>query len=438
MRNRPQARVVVPSDWETKPLGSVVDRVADRNTRRNQNVLTISAQAGLISQNEYFSRRVASKEVTSYFLLRRGDFAYNKSYSAGFPVGVIRRLERYAEGIVSPLYICFRVAGADVDSDFLKYCFAAGLLDDDIAWVAKEGVRNHGLLNVGVGDFFSVPVHLPPLREQRRVAEILDTLDQTIRKTEELVAKLKQVKRGLLHDLLTRGIDDNGELRDPNRHPETFERSELGRIPRGWTTGSLGAVARVVDPNPSHRYPPEVSDGVPICSTENFLGDDDYDLADTTKVPEGVFLAQAARCGFAKDDIVFARKGRIGFARPYGAQRKVFSHTVVLMKPIEGEVAPRFLLWAVRADSFFRGIRDRMNSNVGVPTLGVGFLSAVVIARPPPDEQSRIAAALDATSERVVTEQANLAKLELLKQGLSKDLLTGGVRVTKLLEEEAA
>ncbi len=74
---------------------------------------------------------------------------------------------------------------------------------------------------------------LPPLPEQRRIAEILDTLDEAIRKTEQVIAKLQQMKQGLLHDLLTRGIDDNGELRDPERHPEQFKDSPLGRIPRG-------------------------------------------------------------------------------------------------------------------------------------------------------------------------------------------------------------
>ena len=80
---------------------------------------------------------------------------------------------------------------------------------------------------------------LPPLPEQRRIAEILDTLDEAIRKTEQVIAKLQQMKQGLLHDILTRGIDDNGELRDPDRHPEQFKDSPLGRIPRGWEVRPL-------------------------------------------------------------------------------------------------------------------------------------------------------------------------------------------------------
>ena len=92
------------------------------------------------------------------------------------------------------------------------------------------------------------PLPTPRLPEQRQIAAILDTIDDAIRKTEQIIAKLKQVKRGLLHDLLTRGIDDNGELRDPERHPEQFKDSPLGRIPKEWEITTLSALcAAVVD-----------------------------------------------------------------------------------------------------------------------------------------------------------------------------------------------
>jgi type I restriction enzyme S subunit len=87
-----------------------------------------------------------------------------------------------------------------------------------------------------LGELASIGVPIPSLSEQQRIAEILDAVDESIRKTEEVIAKLQQMKQGLLHDLLTRGIDDNGELRDPERHPEQFKDSELGRIPRSWET----------------------------------------------------------------------------------------------------------------------------------------------------------------------------------------------------------
>jgi type I restriction enzyme, S subunit len=292
--------------------------------------------------------------------------------------------------------------------------------------------------NLNTGILAGLEIPCPPLHEQRGITEILDTLDEGIRKTEQLIVKLKHVKQGLLHDLLTRGIDDNGELRDPGRHPEHFKDSPLGRLPRSWETDALGTVAEIVDPNPSHRYPNAVPRGVPVASTENFVGDDDFDLTFSTCVPDSVFVEQDRRCHFHAQDVVFARKGRLGFARPYGVERKVFSHTVVLMKPRAGRSTHRYLLWSVRADVFFEGIRARMNTNVGVPTLGVGFLASVPIAIPATAEQEQLAAILDSADDRILAEHVELAKLRRLKLGLMEDLLAGHVRVTNLITEAAA
>src|SRR5690606_16610143 len=105
-------------------------------------------------------------------------------------------------------------------------------------------IRNHAVgstmacLNTNI--LKAVPTKVPPLPEQQKIAEILDTVDEAIRKTDQIIAKLKQVKQGLLHDLLTRGIDDNGELRDPERHPEQFKDSPLGRLPKAWEVTTLG------------------------------------------------------------------------------------------------------------------------------------------------------------------------------------------------------
>ncbi|WP_157522681.1 hypothetical protein [Herbidospora cretacea] len=195
----------VPSGWKTHEFGQVASRVVRKNLVGNKNVLTISAKHGLVSQAEYFQRRVASSDASSYFLLERGDFAYNKSYSEGYPAGVIRRLDRYDSGIVSPLYICFRPGGG-VDSNFLTHYFESGLLNDEILWVAKEGVRNHGLLNVKVGDFFSLPLHLPPIGEQRRIAEVLDTLDRSVSSIQASVAKHGQVRLAHVRELMADGL----------------------------------------------------------------------------------------------------------------------------------------------------------------------------------------------------------------------------------------
>ena len=299
--------------------------------------------------------------------------------------------------------------------------------------------QSHGttMKHVKRSDLLPFKVFTPPLPEQCRIAEILDTLDEAIRKADQVITKLQKMKQGLLQELLTRGIDENGELRDPERHPEQFKNSPLGRIPKDWRPKQLGEVASIIDPNPSHRYPNEVAEGVPIASTENFVGEDDFDLSSATLVPWLVFWQQQNKCGYTDQDVIFARKGRIGFARRYGSDNKVFSHTVVVMKP-RGGTDSSFLLWLVRSRLFFSGIRKRMNSNSGVPTLGVDFLGKVPVPQPSLAEQKRIAMALDGLQLKLTAESLELNKLQLLKNGLMDDLLTGRVRVTVEREVAAA
>ncbi|QHN42678.1 restriction endonuclease subunit S [Candidatus Mycosynbacter amalyticus] len=185
-------------EWEKKRLGDLFDRVTDKNKENNQNVLTISAQQGLISQTDFFSKIVAAKNVTNYFMLTMGDFAYNKSYSAGYPMGAIKKLNLYTKGIVSTLYICFRAKDSN-DNDFFEQVFVYGLQDSEIEKVAQEGARNHGLLNIGVSDFFNIELTLPKSKEeQQKIAALLIALDDKIAAEQTRLTAAKQWKKGLL------------------------------------------------------------------------------------------------------------------------------------------------------------------------------------------------------------------------------------------------
>jgi type I restriction enzyme S subunit len=273
------------------------------------------------------------------------------------------------------------------------------------------------------------------LIEQAKIAEVLDKADHAIFRTEAMVAKRRRIRLGLTNDLLRYGIDKNGTVRSDRTH--AFKESICGKIPSEWIVQPLGDVADIIDPNPSHRYPPSSDWGVPIASTENFEGENDFDLVNCDTVPIGVYESQYRRCKYQASDVIFARKGRIGLARPYGNEKKVFSHTIVIIKSKNPKQAiNEFLLWVVRAHAFFVEIDKRMNSNSGVPTLGVQFLARVPIRLPKVDEQERIVSVLAAAEANISKERAALEKLQVLKAGLMQDLLTGRKRVTALLDEE--
>jgi len=185
-------------------LGEVCERVTRRNRAASENVLTISAQHGLVSQQDYFNRSVAGADLSNYYLLHRGEFAYNRSSAKGYPYGAIKRLNQYDQGVVSTLYLCFRIrAKAAVSSAYLCHYFEAGLLNHGLRTIAKEGARAHGLLNVTSEDFFDLDIFLPTLREQEKFADILDTADEELALLRRQRNALDQQKRGLMQRLLT-------------------------------------------------------------------------------------------------------------------------------------------------------------------------------------------------------------------------------------------
>ena len=191
--------------WNAHSLCDITERRTTRNIAQCDRVLTISGQYGLIEQWSFFDKTVASADKSNYFFLERDDFAYNKSRSTGYPFGAIKRLKKYDTGIVSPLYICFRISSQLVTAEYMEHYFEANLINQEIKFIAQEGARNHGLLNIGVDDFFNLKVYLPPVDEQMAIADILSAADREI---ELLRASLEQEKRKkkALSQLLLTGI----------------------------------------------------------------------------------------------------------------------------------------------------------------------------------------------------------------------------------------
>ncbi|MCD5462359.1 restriction endonuclease subunit S [Lactobacillus delbrueckii subsp. bulgaricus] len=189
-------------EWEQCKLGDLADRVTTKNKGMVSELpLTISAQDGLISQDEFFNKKVASKDLSSYLLLHHGDFAYNKSYSNGYPFGTIKRLEKYPQGVVSSLYIAFK-PNSSISSDFMAQYYESNNWHKEIYKCAAEGARNHGLLNVPPSDFFATNLNIPITKsEQLKIGRLLNAVDQTITLHDQKLNLLKLVKQSLLQNM---------------------------------------------------------------------------------------------------------------------------------------------------------------------------------------------------------------------------------------------
>ncbi len=272
---------------------------------------------------------------------------------------------------------------------------------------------------------------LPPLPEQRQIAEVLDTIDDAIRKTEQLIQKLKQMKQGLLHDLLTRGIDENGELRDPDRHPEQFQDSPLGRIPKQWATVPFRVLCESSAFGP--RFPGDcyAEDGK-IATLRTTDMDDEGNIDLSTMPRASISPSDFARHLLRVDDLVISRSGTCGIAGVFPG------HSIDV---VPGAFLIRFRMHQRVQAAFFRLYFNSAVGRPGLSRLAVGGVQqnikgtdvlALFVPHLSMEEASCIVEILHRSEINLQSELQANAKLRLLKQGLMDDLLTGRVRTTVL------
>ncbi|UVR41212.1 MULTISPECIES: restriction endonuclease subunit S [Bacteroides] len=189
-------------EWKESVLSDFVERVKRKNKNNLCKLpLTISAQYGLVDQISFFNKVIASENMSNYYLLHKGDFAYNKSYSSEYPWGAIKRLDCYEQGTLSSLYICFKPY-SHVSSDFLTHYFETSKWHQGISEIAVEGARNHGLLNVGIQDFFETRHCLPQsLLEQEKIAKFLNLIEERIATQNKIIEDLKKLKSAIIDQL---------------------------------------------------------------------------------------------------------------------------------------------------------------------------------------------------------------------------------------------
>ena len=194
-------------EWEEKKLSDFMTRLTRKNSNNESSrALTISSVDGLIDQGEFFKKQIASKDTSGYYLLKKGDFAYNKSYSVGYDYGSIKRLDRYEDGVVSTLYICMSLT-SDTNSDYLTHYFDSMKWNKSVSEISAEGARNHGLLNIPTEAFFQTKHFLASSSdEQQKIADFLSNVDSIITAETKILNTLQKKKKALMQKLFTRQL----------------------------------------------------------------------------------------------------------------------------------------------------------------------------------------------------------------------------------------
>lgn len=237
MSNIPKLRFPEFSgEWEEKKLSDFMTRLTRKNSNNESSrALTISSVDGLIDQGEFFKKQIASKDTSGYYLLKKGDFAYNKSYSVGYDYGSIKRLDRYEDGVVSTLYICMSLT-SDTNSDYLTHYFDSMKWNKSVSEISAEGARNHGLLNIPTEAFFQTKHYLAPsLPEQQKIADFLSNVDSIITAETKILNSLQKKKKALMQKLFTRQL--RFKSADGTDFPE-WEEKKLGDVCETYSGGT--------------------------------------------------------------------------------------------------------------------------------------------------------------------------------------------------------
>ena len=342
--------------WRAEKLSDFAERVTRKNSNNETDLpLTISSKDGLVDQISYFNKTVASKDMSGYYLLRNGEYAYNKSYSVGYDFGSIKRLDRYPMGALSTLYICFALKKHD--TDFIKVYFDSLKWYKEIYMISAEGARNHGLLNVPTDEFFATKHYLPENDvEQRKIADFLIALDRRIDAQQSLVDNLKKYKRGLVKALISGTVAFDGSER------ERWENVSLAEI---FTISAGGDIDRQnSSPSCSASYPYPVYAN---ALTNNGL----YGYANYFKVKG--------------DSITVSGRGEVGHAIARHCKYVPIVRLLSLVPKYGDDVD--FFAYMINATSIYI-------ESTGVPQLTSPQLGAVKVLRPPIREQKRLSSLL--------------------------------------------
>jgi len=266
---------------------------------------------------------------------------------------------------------------------------------------------------INISPFKNLLIPLPPLPEQRKIAQILETVDNAIEKTEKIIEKYKRIKQGLMQDLLTKGIDEKGNIRSEKTHK--FKDSPLGRIPEEWEVVRLGEILKYEQPQKyivkSEEY--DEKSGVPVLTAGKtfILGYVDENEGICNDLPVILF-----------DD--FTTDSRyINF--PF----KVKSSATKILRARDKSIDLFYVYNALQL--------IRLKPSSDHKRFWISEYSKMFMPLPPLSEQKRIAEILSQIDQAIEKEEKYKQKLERLKKGLMEDLLTGKVRVNKLLEGES-
>jgi len=287
------------------------------------------------------------------------------------------------------------------------------------------------VISLRLPNFQNLFISLPPLPEQQKIAEILETIDNAIEKTDKIIEKYKRIKQGLMQDLLTKGIDENGKIRSEKTHK--FKTSPLGRIPEEWEVVRLGEVSEIKGGKRLPKGEELIDEGHPYIRLVDIEGIR-VNASKVKYIPEKI-KQLISRYIVSKNDVILSIAGTIGLVAliPNELDGSNLTENAVKITNLKN-LDKNFLAFTLSNYLVQRQI-NMLTGVVAQPKLALFRLATIPIPLPPFPEQQRIAEILSQIDNTIEKEEAYKQKLDRIKKGLMEDLLTGRVRVNELIKE---
>lgn len=399
-------------EWSKPKLNRVAEPIEERAGSNIYTTMSVTSGSGLISQQEKFGREISGSQYKNYYVIRRLDFAYNKSATKLYPEGYIALLKELDFAAVpNSIFTCFRVDKEQVYPQFLDYLFHDNFHGKWLRKFIEVGARAHGSLSIDNDFLFRMPVLLPSPKEQQKIADCLSSLDELINAENQKLEALQQHKKGLLQQL----FPAEGEKIPKVRFREFKDCGE-------WVEKTLGScLIRQPDYGinasavPYSTVLPTYLRITDISETGHFL------KKDKVSVEKNVTEENYLEAG----DIVLARTGAsVGKSYKYISEdgRLVFAGYLIRVKPDQTKLKSKLLIQLLSTDSYWRWVR-LTSARSGQPGInGTEYASMILSLPPTTKEQGVISDCLSSLDDIITAQSQKIESLKAHKKGLMQQL----------------
>lgn len=403
----------VPDGWRPSKIGEFAKEVKAKNSdQRPIPVLSVTKYKGFVLSLDYFKKQVFSRDTNTYKVVKKGQFAYATIH---LDEGSLGLLSEVPEGQVSPMYTVFKT-GKDIDKTYLFNLLKSDEFMNIYPALGQGSIDRRASIPFKV--LADVDFSCPPLPEQQKIAAILSSVDGVIEKTRAQIDKLKDLKTGMMQELLTKGIG----------HTE-FKDSPVGRIPASWDVRYISDLcSNIVDC--VNKTAPVVDHVTP------------YRMIRTTNVRNGrivmdgmryvsqkTFQSWSRRLALKAGDLIFTREAPVGECGLVRDAKGLFlGQRTMVYRAASEKLDSGFLLWSMLSEYCQNQIED-LSGGSTTPHLRVPDCGKILLKVPPLAEQRGISSAIQSVATLLEERETKVAHLTGLKKALMQDLLTGKVRV---------